>query len=271
MVADGDECGKRIICLRFGSHDDNLLGSMETKELIKNIESELNCKLYIRCGTVYSVNDRLESMVAPDEHQSESIKFYLQFIQDSEQTWNYRGIVPNNPFVMASMSCHQKNDWSNYEDLVERFRHRISNRNLLTHESLMMERSLDLIADIFEKCESVLEKTFLAYFLYNYGYKFNDFYHKGLSCEKFSLNQQVKIDAYRVDFVLKKLPRGKKIIIELDGHEFHSGRKELTRYKSRDRKLQKSGYQIFRFTYEEMYGNPKKHIETLFEYINDGK
>lgn len=75
------------------------------------------------------------------------------------------------------------------------------------------------------------------------------------------VEKQVKIDRYRVDFILHVLDRGKwpnerlaSVIIECDGHDFHEKTKEqAARDKSRDRFLQSQGYTVLRFTGSEIW------------------
>jgi very-short-patch-repair endonuclease len=83
---------------------------------------------------------------------------------------------------------------------------------------------------------------------------------------------QVRIEKYRVDFVVSAftfgklwlksgvqdgLPRWRRLIVECDGHDFHERTKEQSsRDKSRDRALTTLGYEIFRFTGSELWRDP---------------
>ncbi len=61
---------------------------------------------------------------------------------------------------------------------------------------------------------------------------------------------QVKIGAYRVDFALTNIPGAPRlnVVIELDGHEFHSTPQQRNADTERIRKLQKLRWQIITFT-----------------------
>lgn len=68
---------------------------------------------------------------------------------------------------------------------------------------------------------------------------------------------QVKIGPYRVDFVLDNIPGVSllKIVIELDGHEFHSTPEQRNYDTERDRYLLRRGWQVVRFTGSQINGN----------------
>lgn len=65
------------------------------------------------------------------------------------------------------------------------------------------------------------------------------------------LEPQQWIGPYRVDFLV----RGKRLVIELDGHEFHKTKEQRTRDASRQRYLQSVGYEVVRFTGTEIFKN----------------
>src|SRR5471032_3517218 len=54
---------------------------------------------------------------------------------------------------------------------------------------------------------------------------------------------------YRVDFFLKDA----RLIIELDGHTFHSSKEQLEKDASRQRYLTRAGYTVIRFTGREIF------------------
>ncbi|WP_339493077.1 endonuclease domain-containing protein [Pseudomonas sp. EA_15y_Pfl2_R67] len=54
---------------------------------------------------------------------------------------------------------------------------------------------------------------------------------------------------YRVDFLLKDA----RLIIELDGHDFHSSKEQLAKDAERQRYLVRAGYVVIRFTGREIY------------------
>lgn len=72
----------------------------------------------------------------------------------------------------------------------------------------------------------------------------------------FSVQQQVQVGAYRVDFmVLIRGPKGlRRIAVECDGHDYHDKTKEqAARDKKRDRDLLLAGVPVMRFTGSEIY------------------
>lgn len=75
------------------------------------------------------------------------------------------------------------------------------------------------------------------------------------------LEQETWIDNYRVDFLIPS----KKIIIELYGYQYHNTKQKITKDAERERKLQKLGYQIIRFTGTEIYKDVKKCVNEVLE------
>ena len=89
-----------------------------------------------------------------------------------------------------------------------------------------------------------------------------------------SVIPQHDIDDHRVDFLIEYAqeywPRMSNrnpeprcalasLIIECDGHEFHDRTKEqASNDRARDRKLKKLGYEVFRYTGSDIYGDPFK-------------
>lgn len=65
-----------------------------------------------------------------------------------------------------------------------------------------------------------------------------------------------KHDRYRVDFILKDA----RLIIELDGHEYHSTKEQLEKDAIRQRYLSRAGYTVIRFTGSEISRNPKSCV-----------
>jgi len=171
---------------------------------------------------------------------------------------------------------------------------------------LMMKKAQTVSSElscIRQCCESPIE-VLMAYSLYIAG-KYNNLTvsFRGKICEhnsydgKFGerlLNQlghihislQKRIDKYRVDFFVtmiipetvidrpdgaRLLPRVEKsIIIECDGHNFHEKTKvQAKKDKSRDRKLQSLGHQVYHFTGSEIYSNPIEFASEVIENLKD--
>jgi very-short-patch-repair endonuclease len=73
---------------------------------------------------------------------------------------------------------------------------------------------------------------------------------------------QVVIGDYRVDFLVSYVSHPDPTVrfaVECDGHDFHEKTKEQAqRDKARDRILQSTGLNVFRFTGREIYADPVK-------------
>lgn len=79
---------------------------------------------------------------------------------------------------------------------------------------------------------------------------------------------QKQIDKYRVDFLIEW--KGKNIIIECDGHDFHEKTKQqASKDKKRDRELSGLGYEIRRYTGSEIYKDPKTWYHDVMLLIED--
>jgi very-short-patch-repair endonuclease len=84
------------------------------------------------------------------------------------------------------------------------------------------------------------------------------------------IQMQVWISDWPVDFVLYHggAKTIRKMVVECDGHEFHERTKEqAARDRSRDRRLQAMGYQVFRFTGSELWRNPLKCIREVDDWF----
>jgi very-short-patch-repair endonuclease len=84
----------------------------------------------------------------------------------------------------------------------------------------------------------------------------------------FSYEKQAVIGKYRVDFLLTYQSgiSVHRIIVELDGHNFHEKNKHQRSYeKARDRFLIKSGYQVIHFTGSDVCADPH---QVVFESLS---
>jgi very-short-patch-repair endonuclease len=70
---------------------------------------------------------------------------------------------------------------------------------------------------------------------------------------------QQKHSRYRVDFLLKDA----RLIVELDGHEYHSTKEQLERDAIRQRYLTRAGYTVIRFTGREVVRSPAGCVSEL--------
>ena len=95
------------------------------------------------------------------------------------------------------------------------------------------------------------------------------------------ITTQAKIGNYSVDFVLDQIGimpdhMTTKIVVELDGHDFHDKDKKQRAYeKSRDRFLVKKGYKVLHFTGSEVFSDPFKvaheALDMLSAFCGSGK
>jgi very-short-patch-repair endonuclease len=78
------------------------------------------------------------------------------------------------------------------------------------------------------------------------------------------LNPQHQIGKYRVDFLATYVELSgfmKRVVIELDGHEFHDKDKHQRAYeKARDRFISRQGLTILHFTGSELFKDPYKAV-----------
>lgn len=83
------------------------------------------------------------------------------------------------------------------------------------------------------------------------------------------ITPQENVLSYKADFVIiieGLLGSILKIVIEIDGHDWHEKTKEQAAYdKRRDRDITKNGYIILRFTGSEIYTNTKRCICEILE------
>lgn len=85
----------------------------------------------------------------------------------------------------------------------------------------------------------------------------------------FWIERQVILLDWPVDFVIwiASMP-DKKLVVECDGHEFHERTKEQAkRDRERDRRLQKAGYRVFRFTGSEIWRNAHKCAHEAIDWL----
>lgn len=81
---------------------------------------------------------------------------------------------------------------------------------------------------------------------------------------------QKHIGDYRADFLLTMWGGNRPVclVIECDGHDFHERTKEqAARDRSRDRQMTLSGYKVLRFTGSEIFRDPMKCAEQVFEWV----
>jgi very-short-patch-repair endonuclease len=77
------------------------------------------------------------------------------------------------------------------------------------------------------------------------------------------LESQQWVTCFRVDFMV----RSHRLIIELDGHEYHKTREQRTADASRQRALQLEGWTVIRFTGTEIYHNVSSCVDQTIELL----
>lgn len=84
---------------------------------------------------------------------------------------------------------------------------------------------------------------------------------------------QVKVLDWPVDFLISSrsvMGGWSRLAIECDGHDFHERTKEQAKKdRSRDRRLQKAGLTVFRFTGSEIWGDPCACADQIIEWAID--
>lgn len=106
---------------------------------------------------------------------------------------------------------------------------------------LVSEVELQNRINLLHLCESPVEKSF-----------FTEACNRGLD-----IRPQVQINEYRVDFANEKL----KVVIEIDGHQFHSSKEQIRRDLQRQRSLEMCGWRVHRFSGSEVYTNVGNCVE----------
>jgi len=76
---------------------------------------------------------------------------------------------------------------------------------------------------------------------------------------------QEKHGRFRVDFILKDA----RLIIELDGYDYHSTKEQLEKDAIRQRYLSRAGYTVIRFTGREINRNPKSCVSEVREIYKE--
>lgn len=72
------------------------------------------------------------------------------------------------------------------------------------------------------------------------------------------------VEGFKVDFYWPEAG----LIVEFDGHSFHSSREALRRDKRRDRILQLAGYRVLRYTYEDLTTTPERLVAEIAAALN---
>ena len=91
-------------------------------------------------------------------------------------------------------------------------------------------------------------------------------------------NGKTYITDFFIDLFLSKEGEGmveyelkKPIIIECDGFEYHSTKKQMTHDYERENNLKTAGYNVFRFTGSQIYSNPFECVKTIYKELENIK
>jgi len=179
----------------------------------------------------------------------------------------------------------------NYEDMFPGDSKYIPDKGFDDVISSLLKHRIELLINelyyITEKCESPIE-VIMLYGLLIVGQECHDTVnvridHKSLfkvvdSPYELLIEPQKIIKNYRVDFLLTatnynpKFEKNgyyqKRVIVECDGHHYHDRTKEQAkRDKSKDRKLQSLGYEVYRYTGSEIWQDIMSGVQEIMNYF----
>lgn len=75
---------------------------------------------------------------------------------------------------------------------------------------------------------------------------------------------------YRADFVVGgdyETENGLTLIVECDGHDYHSSKEQIKKDNERQREIENLGYTFIRFSGSEIYNDVEKCVEETFKKI----
>lgn len=138
------------------------------------------------------------------------------------------------------------------------------------------DREKSLVIDVIdfscEFCESPIEKIFkIAYELCLFSRNEKDFLYYISPQEEIHLDKN-----YRVDFLFDseeisecygKPLKPLKLVIECDGHDFHSSKSQIKNDNERDLALKKAGYDVLHFSGSQIFNDPFKVANETIDYI----
>lgn len=92
---------------------------------------------------------------------------------------------------------------------------------------------------------------------------------KSLAAAGYHITQQWEVGAYRIDMVVQY--NGKKIAVECDGEQYHSGDEKVRADMERQTILERMGWRFIRIRGSEYYSNPEATmVRVINELINYG-
>lgn len=162
----------------------------------------------------------------------------------------------------------ENNNVAVFEKLCDKAKHLVFNA-LGQYETMQYFLVLDLPDELIES--TPIEQIF---------YVTKDVYdliitHRGELTLNFSSQEYIKAKnkTYRVDFYVdsfvvqnEEYIFNKPIIIELDGHDYHSTKEQRNYDYDRENNLKLAGYHIIRFTGSQVFNEPFSCVEKVYEY-----
>lgn len=86
------------------------------------------------------------------------------------------------------------------------------------------------------------------------------------------MGAQTPIGPYKADFTLTvqswRDEKWRTLVVECDGHDYHERNKQQAAHdRARDRWMTENGYTVFRFTGSELYRDPMRCAEQVFDML----
>lgn len=141
---------------------------------------------------------------------------------------------------------------------------------LLSNVSETILKKINFLFDLKVYCQSPIEEImFAALVMKSIDFEKDHVYYKICPIPQY----QTEVDNYVSDFSVELLNylTGKPItsvLVECDGHNYHEVTKQqVTKRNERDLNLKKAGYDILHFSGSQIYNEPMKCAEDIFEYL----
>lgn len=141
-------------------------------------------------------------------------------------------------------------------------------KELLFEEDGINDNTLLYIMNVLENIKSPIEQilfTAISIFLGK---------HKPFIYVEPQKEININNHKYIVDFVIEYddyvnsfLKKDFKLVIECDGFDYHSNKKQMTYDYERENDLKLNGYDVIRFTGSQIYNNPMECLNKIIEYI----
>lgn len=121
-------------------------------------------------------------------------------------------------------------------------------------------RARQELIDSNTECDSPVETLFLRAVIDSFAMNYSDGAFRG---NGIYVRKQVEIHRYRVDFLFNNI-----LVVEIDGHEFHSGRDNANRDAKRDMQLRSMGYKLLRIPAYRVHHNPSAAVSDVMDFLN---